>query len=202
MNRNQGQTWSSAKIGTIQRRLAWPLRKDDTHKSRMYHTFFVARWLVGITYPHPHCHRDGIFIPFISIHTMHSFYYSPPHCMTNDQLMLREDAAIKCNGRWAQWHQIGIAASFIDHLVEGLNQQHAHWIVAQSLSLYLHDVRQRQTRKGRQRQIGKAGVAIGEGWLAVSGRPIGPILEGGRICKARRRSSPRLHGGRARVHCG
>ena len=30
-------TRSSAKIGTIQRRLAWPLRKDDTHKSRMYH---------------------------------------------------------------------------------------------------------------------------------------------------------------------
>lgn len=28
---------SSVKIGTIQRRLAWPLRKDDTHKSRMYH---------------------------------------------------------------------------------------------------------------------------------------------------------------------
>ncbi len=25
------------KIGTIQRRLAWPLRKDDTHKSRTYH---------------------------------------------------------------------------------------------------------------------------------------------------------------------
>ena len=25
---------SSIKIGTIQRRLAWPLRKDDTHKSR------------------------------------------------------------------------------------------------------------------------------------------------------------------------
>ena len=31
---------SSVKIGTIQRRLAWPLRKDDTHKSRMYHFFF------------------------------------------------------------------------------------------------------------------------------------------------------------------
>ncbi len=42
VNWNQGQTWSSAKIGTIQRRLAWPLRKDDTHKSRMYHTFFVC----------------------------------------------------------------------------------------------------------------------------------------------------------------
>ena len=25
---------SSVKIGTIQRILAWPLRKDDTHKSR------------------------------------------------------------------------------------------------------------------------------------------------------------------------
>ena len=25
---------SSVKIGTIQRRLAWPLRKDDTHESR------------------------------------------------------------------------------------------------------------------------------------------------------------------------
>ena len=31
---------SSVKIGTIQRRLAWPLRKDDTHKSRTYHFFF------------------------------------------------------------------------------------------------------------------------------------------------------------------
>ena len=31
---------SSEKIGTIQRRLAWPLRKDDTHKSRMYHFCF------------------------------------------------------------------------------------------------------------------------------------------------------------------
>ena len=29
---------SSATIGTIQRRLAWPLRKDDTYKSRMYRT--------------------------------------------------------------------------------------------------------------------------------------------------------------------
>ena len=35
---------SSAKIGTIQRRLAWPLRKDDTHKSRMYH-FCFCRYL-------------------------------------------------------------------------------------------------------------------------------------------------------------
>ena len=32
---------SSVKIGTIQRRLAWPLRKDDTHKSRSVNNFFV-----------------------------------------------------------------------------------------------------------------------------------------------------------------
>ena len=31
---------SSVKIGTIQRRLAWPLRKDDTHKSRSVTIFF------------------------------------------------------------------------------------------------------------------------------------------------------------------
>ena len=28
------------KIGNIQRRLAWPLRKDDTHKSRKTYPFF------------------------------------------------------------------------------------------------------------------------------------------------------------------
>ena len=32
---------SSVKIGTIQRRLAWPLRKDDTHKSRSVNNFFT-----------------------------------------------------------------------------------------------------------------------------------------------------------------
>ena len=31
---------SSVKIGTIQRRLAWPLRNDDTHKSRSDTSFF------------------------------------------------------------------------------------------------------------------------------------------------------------------
>ena len=33
---------SSVKIGTIQRRLAWPLRKDDTHKSRSVNNFLPA----------------------------------------------------------------------------------------------------------------------------------------------------------------
>ena len=35
---------SSVKIGTIQRRLAWPLRKDDTHKSRSVNNFL--RYLI------------------------------------------------------------------------------------------------------------------------------------------------------------
>ena len=35
---------SSVKIGTIQRRLAWPLRKDDTHKSRSVNKLLTA-WL-------------------------------------------------------------------------------------------------------------------------------------------------------------
>ena len=34
---------SSVKIGTIQRRLAWPLRKDDTHKSRSVNNFLSTR---------------------------------------------------------------------------------------------------------------------------------------------------------------
>jgi hypothetical protein len=38
---------SSVKIGTIQRRLAWPLRKDDTHKSRSVNIFLA-------TSPTPH----------------------------------------------------------------------------------------------------------------------------------------------------
>jgi hypothetical protein len=38
---------SSVKIGTIQRRLAWPLRKDDTHKSRSVNNFLNADLLNG-----------------------------------------------------------------------------------------------------------------------------------------------------------
>jgi len=34
---------SSVKIGTIQRRLAWPLRKDDTHKSRSVNNCFGSK---------------------------------------------------------------------------------------------------------------------------------------------------------------
>ena len=39
---------TSGKIGTIQRRLAWPLRKDDTHKSRSVTIFLkISRGTMG-----------------------------------------------------------------------------------------------------------------------------------------------------------
>ena len=38
---------SSDKIGTIQRRLAWPLRKDDTHKSRSVPSFSPMSLMLG-----------------------------------------------------------------------------------------------------------------------------------------------------------
>ena len=34
---------SSVQVGTTQRRLAWPLRKDDTHKSRSVNNLYVHR---------------------------------------------------------------------------------------------------------------------------------------------------------------
>ena len=40
----------TVKIGTIQRRLAWPLRKDDTHKSRSVNHFFTKT---------QHVHENG-----------------------------------------------------------------------------------------------------------------------------------------------
>ena len=43
---------SSVKIGTIQRRLAWPLRKDDTHKSRRVDDFF-EKFHLHLPLPHP-----------------------------------------------------------------------------------------------------------------------------------------------------
>ena len=46
---------SSDKIGTIQRRLAWPLRKDDTHKSRSVHNF-LSKWCC---LPASSCHAPG-----------------------------------------------------------------------------------------------------------------------------------------------
>ena len=36
---------SSVKIGTIQRRLAWPLRKDDTHKSRSVNNLYMCMYV-------------------------------------------------------------------------------------------------------------------------------------------------------------
>jgi len=41
---------TSDKIGTIQRRLAWPLRKDDTHKSRNGPNFFAIFFLQNFSF--------------------------------------------------------------------------------------------------------------------------------------------------------
>ena len=40
ISRPRGNPKTLTKFGTIQRRLAWPLRKDDTHKSRKRSIFF------------------------------------------------------------------------------------------------------------------------------------------------------------------
>ena len=46
---NQGQSYvycsrsTYTKIGTIQRRLAWPLRKDDTQIREAFHIFYPLR---------------------------------------------------------------------------------------------------------------------------------------------------------------
>ena len=55
------KTVSYDKIGTIQRRLAWPLRKDDTHKSRTYHFFFVY------THTHTHTHTHTAYLHCVII---------------------------------------------------------------------------------------------------------------------------------------
>jgi hypothetical protein len=60
------------KIGTIQRRLAWPLRKDDTHKSRTYH-FFLG------------CYLCCCFAYNTCIH-MHTHAYTCIHTQTQTQI--------------------------------------------------------------------------------------------------------------------
>jgi hypothetical protein len=46
MSRTLSKERATVKLGTIQRRLAWPLRKDDTHNSvRLYPTFFFCQAL-------------------------------------------------------------------------------------------------------------------------------------------------------------
>ena len=51
---------SSVNIGAVQRRLAWPLRKDDTHKSMMKSTQMLAPvYLEGVQGETPACLRSG-----------------------------------------------------------------------------------------------------------------------------------------------
>ena len=77
---------SSVKIGTIQRRLAWPLRKDDTHKSRSVTNFFFVSlqfWTSSCWASH---HREqlppyGRLFPFPA-HTVASLWVSLCLAMT------------------------------------------------------------------------------------------------------------------------
>ncbi len=41
---------SSIKIGTIQRSFAWPLRKDDMHKSRSVNNIYMYIYICNVTY--------------------------------------------------------------------------------------------------------------------------------------------------------
>ena len=58
---------ASVKIGTIQRRLAWPLRKDDTRYEKFHHFFSLflplSRSMIGVACPRtPHStHRSSSF---------------------------------------------------------------------------------------------------------------------------------------------
>jgi hypothetical protein len=53
---------SSDKIGTIQRRLAWPLRKDDTHKSRSVPNFLHVTALLPRVLEPPKPTSDGTWV--------------------------------------------------------------------------------------------------------------------------------------------
>ena len=53
-----GSTYT--KIGTIQRRLTWPLRKDDTQIREAFHIFLQGTQKKK-KYMHPHVHSSTIY---------------------------------------------------------------------------------------------------------------------------------------------
>ena len=52
--------WTYTKIGTIQRRLAWPLRKDDTQNREAFHIF----WRPQYHFMNIECNRVSLFRHF------------------------------------------------------------------------------------------------------------------------------------------
>ena len=73
---------ASVKIGKIQRRLAWPLRKDDTHKSRSANTCLT---LITRIYIYIEREREKHIYIYIYIHTCAKGHVSdvPPDPRTN-----------------------------------------------------------------------------------------------------------------------
>nr|PNR25961.1 hypothetical protein PHYPA_031270 [Physcomitrium patens] len=60
---------TSDKIGTIQRRLAWPLRKDDTHKSRNGPNLFLfADLSLFLAFIACHVSRLGFLLITAAVH--------------------------------------------------------------------------------------------------------------------------------------
>jgi len=60
---------SSVKLGTIQRRLAWPLLKNDTHESRSVSNFVVV--MGAVLYEHILCLLDSLRGSSVNIGTVH-----------------------------------------------------------------------------------------------------------------------------------
>ena len=58
---------SSVKIGTIQRRLAWPLRKDDTHKSRSVSHFLPIFRISALFLCIPACPAGTVIVDALQL---------------------------------------------------------------------------------------------------------------------------------------
>jgi hypothetical protein len=63
------------KIGTIQRRLAWPLRKDDTQNREAFHIFFLK---INITQQCQHNPFENLpnYSQFLVFFKIFQFYFN------------------------------------------------------------------------------------------------------------------------------
>ena len=59
------------KIGTIQRRLAWPLRKDDTQNREAFHIFARINRLKNYQWQYLHSLQSFVKIIYVSVIQIH-----------------------------------------------------------------------------------------------------------------------------------